>query len=344
MVHTILQHNLNMKQKNLLMRNIFVIVLITTITLAASGQESTVIKPQGKPLALIFSNFHNDYSDGNTFSAFEITRAYLGYEYTFSGEWDGYIVMDVGDPEAGDHQHAAFLKNAYVRYRKSNLSFLFGMIPTTQFKVSEGIWGYRYIEESYQDLYSFNASADIGLTIDYRFTNFLSADFSVFNGEGYHRLESDGFLRPSAGITVNPLESVTARIYADYMGDDVKQKSLAGFLAYQDNVINAGAEYNYQQNVGMTEGRDRFGPSFFATYIPVPNIKIFGRFDQLNSNTLAGENDPWQINRDGQLIIAGVEYAPLRGVKFAPNYRMWNPESGSLPTINSIYLNCEVRF
>ncbi len=327
------------------MRKIFVIVLLTTITLTtASGQESTNIKSQGKPLALIFSNFHKDFADGNSFQAFEITRAYLGYQYTFSGEWDGYIVLDVGDPEAGDHQHAAYLKNAFVRYRKSNLSFLFGMIPTTQFKVSEGIWGYRYIEESYQDLYSFNSSADIGFTIDYRFTDFLSADFSVFNGEGYHRLQSDDYGRPSAGITLNPVNTLTARIFADYMGGDVKQKSLAGFLAYQDNVFTAAAEYNYQQNVGMIDGRDRFGPSFFATYIPVPNIKIFGRYDALNSNTLEGDTDPWQINRDGQLIIAGVEYSPLRGVKFAPNYRMWNPESGSLPTTNSIYLNCEVRF
>ncbi len=327
------------------MRKIFVIVLLTTITLTvASGQETTGFKPQGKPLALIFTNFHNDYADNNTFSAFEITRAYLGYQYAFSAEWDGYIVLDVGDPEAGDHQYAAFLKNAYVRYRKSNLSFLFGMISTTQFKVSESIWGYRYIEKSYQDMYKFNSSADLGFTIDYRFADFISADFSVFNGEGYKRVQSDDFLRPSAGITLNPLESLTARIYADYMGDEVKQKSIAGFLGYEDNVFTAAAEYNYQENVGMTDGRDRFGPSFFTTYIPVPNIKIFGRYDQMNSNTLEGENDPWQINRDGQLIIAGVEYSPVRGVKFAPNYRMWNPENNSLPTINSVYLNCEVRF
>jgi hypothetical protein len=168
--------------------------------------------------------------------------------------------------------------------------------------------------------------------------------FPYLTGKGIPRLQSDEYVRPSAGVTLNPVASVTARVFADYMGDEVKQKSMAGFLAYQDNALTVGAEYNYQQNVGMTEDRDRFGPSFFATYIPVPNIKLFGRFDQMDSNTLAGENEQWQINRDGQLIIAGVEYSPLRGVKFAPNYRMWNPESGSLPTINSIYLNCEVRF
>jgi hypothetical protein len=307
-------------------------------------QEPATSQPQGKPLALIFSNFHRNFVNGQSFPAFEITRAYLGYEYTFSSEWYGYIVMDVGDPEAGNHQFAAFLKNAFLRYRHNRLSFFFGMIPTTQFKVSENIWGYRYIEESYQDLYNFNSSADIGFTIDYRFADFISADFSVFNGEGYKRVQRDEFLRPSAGITVNPVRELTARLYADYIGGEIKQKSLAAFMAYSGYIFTAGAEYNYQQNTGMIDGRNRFGPSIFATFIPIPNIKIFGRYDQLNSNTLEGENDPWQINRDGQLIIAGVEYSPLRGVKFAPNYRMWIPESGSLPTVNSIYLNCEVRF
>ena len=327
------------------MRKIFLLVLLTTLTLTnLFGQETSGAQPQGKPLALIFSNFHKDFSGGNRFQAFEIQRAYLGYQYAFNGEWDGYIVLDVGDPEAGDHQFSAFLKNAYLRYTKPDLTFLFGMVPTTQFKVEEDIWGFRYIEEVFQDLYSFSSSADLGATVKYDFTGFLSADLSVFNGEGYQRMQSDDYLRPALGITVFPVRQVTARFYADYMGGDVRQQSFSGFAAYRDNVLTIGAGYNYQQNVNMVEDRDRFGPSVFASYAPVPNIRVFGRFDRLSSNTPAGENEPWQLHRDGQLIIAGVEYSPLRGVKFAPNYRMWNPENGSLPVTNSFYLNCEVRF
>ncbi len=333
-----------MKQITLLLRKIFLIVLLALSTLATtSGQESTGVQPQGKPLSLIFSNFHKDFTDGNKFQAFEITRAYLGYQYTFNAEWYGYIVMDFGDPDAGDHQFSGFLKNAYLRYRKSNLTFLFGMVPTTQFKVEEDIWGYRYIEEVFQDLYSFSSSADLGATVKYDFADFISADISVFNGEGYQKMQGDDYLRPALGITAHALQSVTARVYADYLGGDVKQQSYSGFLAYKDNEVIVGGGYNYQQNVNMIEDRDRFGPSVFASYAPIPNVKIFGRYDRLNSNTLAGENEPWQIDRDGQLVIAGVEYSPIRGVKFAPNYRLWSSESDS-PSIHSIYLNCEVRF
>lgn len=320
-----------------------VVLLVTALFIGASGQEKSGSESQGKPVALIFSNFHTNYTDGNSYKAFEIQRAYLGYGYTFNSEWYGYVVLDVGDPEAGDHQFSAFLKNAYLRYTGSNLTFLFGMVPTTQFKVEEDIWGNRYIEEAFQDLYGFSSSADLGFTVKYDFAEFISADFSVFNGEGYHRLQSDEYLRPALGITAYPFQTITVRGYADYMGGDVKQKSFAGFAAYEDNILTVAGGYNYQQDVGMNEGRDRFGPSFFAGYVLYPNVKVFGRYDQLNSNTPAGESEPWQIARDGQLVIAGVEYSPLRGVKFAPNYRLWNPESDS-PAVHSLYLNCEVRF
>ena len=320
------------------------LLLLSFFSINSFGQESLFSENQGKPRALIFSNFHKDFTANNKSSAFEVTRAYLGYEYTFNPEWYGYIVLDVGDPQAGRNQFSAFLKNAFIRYRKSGLTFLFGMVPTTQFKVAEDVWGLRYVDEVFQDLYGFSSSADLGFTVQYQFADFIGADFSVFNGEGYHNLQGDDYMQPAAGITVHPVRVVTARLYADYMGGTIKQRSYSAFMAYQDNDLTAGAEYNFQQNVDMTEGRDRFGPSFFVTYNLFPNIKAFGRYDFLLSNTPEGENVPWQNNNDGQLIMAGVEYAPLRGIRFTPNYRMWKPEQNTLPMRHSIYLNCEVRF
>src|SRR5690606_36032894 len=187
-------------KKSIIKHILLFILLVPATAFMAFGQDSDPFKPKGKPVALIFSNFHKNFSGGSKSSAFEITRAYLGYEYTFSPEWHGYVVMDVGDPEAGDHQFSAFLKNAYLRYSKSNLTFLFGMVPTTQFNVEEDIWGYRYIDEVFQDLYGFSSSADLGFTVRYAFADFISADLSVFNGEGYHSVQQDDHLRRAAGL------------------------------------------------------------------------------------------------------------------------------------------------
>lgn len=328
------------------MKKLLLIWLFFTgiINVTFSQEKSEDFKPNGKPLALIFTNFHSDFTDGETLPFFEITRAYLGYEYNFSKQWYAKTTLDVGDPEAGKHQMAAFLKNAYMEFTNNNFSASFGLISTTQFKVSEKIWGYRYIEKSFQDAYKFNSSADLGFNLDYQFTDFVSADFSVLNGEGYKKLQADNFLRPGIGVTVNPVKSITARVFADYMGKDVKQQSLATFLAYTGKSLVLGAEYNYQQNYGMVEGQDIYGTSFFVTFQPSEKIKLFGRFDDLKSKVLAGETEPWQINKDGQLIMAGIEYAPVKGVKLAPNFRLWNTANELVPNTTSLYLNCELKF
>lgn len=278
-------------------------LIVSGIFTGAFGQnEINDFKPNGKPLALIFTNFNTAFSDGENLSAFEITRAYLGYEYNFSNEISAKIILDVGDPKVGDFQLTAFLKNAYVEYSKNNISASFGMISTTQFKVSEKIWGLRYIEKSFQDAYNFNSSADLGFNIDYSFTDFISADFSIFNGEGYKLIQSDNYVRPGFGITANPLKSVTARLFADTMGDTVKQQSLATILAYTGKKLILGAEYNYQTNFGMIDGRDIYGTSFFATFKANNNIMLFARFDDLKSKVLKGQNEPWQFNNDGQRL------------------------------------------
>jgi len=321
-------------------------LLLPGIITVAFGQEKTDdFKPNGKPLALIFTNFNTAFSDGETTPTFEITRAYLGYEYHFSKQWYAKTVLDVGDPEAGKHHMAAFLKNAYMEYENGKFAASFGLISTTQFKVSEKIWGLRYLEKSFQDAYKFNSSADLGFNIDYQFADFISADFSVINGEGYKNLQSDEFLRPGMGVTITTVKGITARVFADYMGkNDTIQQSLATFLAYTNKTLVLGAEYNYQKNHDMKEGHDLYGTSFFATYSPSNKVKLIARFDDLRSKTPNGKTENWNLKKDGKLIITGVEFSPVKGVKITPNIRYWSPASESIPSTTYAYLNLELKF
>lgn len=318
--------------------------IVTSSFSQSSTAEEEEFKPNGKPLALIFAHFRTQFTDGETKPAFGITRAYLGYEYNFSKEFYAKVVLDVGDPKIGAFEHVAYLKNAYVQYKKGNFKAYFGMISTTQFKVSEKIWGYRYIEKSFQDAYKFNSSADLGFNLDYKFNDFVSADFSIINGEGYKVLQNDDFVRPGLGVTAKPVKNITARVFADYMGDDVKQTSLATFLAYTSDKFILGAEYNYQWNYDLVDGQDQYGTSIYSTFKPKDNLKIFARFDDLKSTTIEGESLPWNVAKDGQLIMAGVEFDVIKGVKIAPNYRFWNEAEEGAPNSSFIFLNCELKF
>ena len=54
------------------------------IVLIGMSQTSEEFKPSGKPFVTIFSNVHSKITDGETATAFELSRLYLGYEYSFS--------------------------------------------------------------------------------------------------------------------------------------------------------------------------------------------------------------------------------------------------------------------
>ncbi len=325
--------------------SLLLFLVLGAITMGFSQESSEEFTPNGKPLALIFSNFHTAISNGETMPEFENTRAYLGYEYNFSKEFYAKVVFDVGNPkDDGAYELAAFLKNAYLQYETGSFKTVFGMISTTQFKVSEKLWGNRYMMKSYQDEYKFNSSADLGLSVDYTFADFISADFSITNGEGYKKLQGDSLVRFALGTTITPVKNVLARVYVDQMGDDVRQKSLATLLAYTNGKFTLAGEYNYQWNNDMVDGQNMYGTSIYSWYKPKSNMKLFARFDDLNSKKLTGESEAWNIDSDGQLLLAGFEYSPVKGVKITPNIRYWNPDLSSAENTTYLYLSVELKF
>jgi len=321
-------------------------VSICFITIATFGQnEKESFKPSGKVFMRVFSNFHSTITDGTSASAFELDRAYLGYDFNLSENFSGKVNIDIGNPGNGSaFEMTAYIKNAYLTYTKDKFSVSFGMIGTTQFEAQEKSWGNRYVEKSFQDAYKLGSSADLGIRASYNFTNWLSANLIVVNGEGYKKLQSDKNFKSGLGLTLVPVKNLTAFAYYDIMGKNETQSTLATFLGYDFGKASIGAEYNLQENVGYTANKSLSGASVYAAVLPFKNFKVFGRYDYLTSNTLTGETNNWNLSKDGNLIIAGVEFQPVKGVKISPNYRLWNPADGSKKPTSSFYISCDIKF
>ncbi len=317
------------------------IILVSDVTVA---QESTSFIPGGKPFAKIYTNLNYKYSGGEGRPAFQIKRAYLGYSYKFSPNFSAKINIDVADPGVGKLQMTAFVKNAYMHYEKNRFDFYFGMILTTQFKVQEKFWGKRWIAKSFQDEYKLGPSADIGFSTAYELCDFASADFWLVNGEGYKSIQSDGSLKTGLGLTLTPIQNLTARVYVDHMKDSSAQQTLATFLGYQAKRFSLASEHNYQANYNMEEGNDFYGWSFYTSIDLFKSFKFFGRYDNLTSLTPDGRDLPWNLSKDGQLFMAGIEFSPVKGVKVAPGFHGWKPADANQDFVNGFYLNFEYNF
>lgn len=331
-----------MKIKTSLLLIMAMLIALTEINLNAQSEEA--FTPYGKPLALVFTNVNTSFNKNGNSKAFEITRAYLGYEYFFSKNLYSRVNIDIGDPGVGKLQMTAYIKNAYLQYKQNNFSARIGMIGVDQYSLQEKQWGYRYVYKSFQDAYNFGPSADLGAAIEYSPAKFITLNVSVLNGEGYKKLQSDSTFKTTFGITVRPFDGFELRGYYDMMKHNYNQASLALYAGYTYKDIKAAIEYNNQKNNGMINNHDFSGISAYSSYRLNEKYSIFARYDKLWSSTLSGDINPWNYNKDGQIFIIGFDYSPSKGVKLAPTYLGWSPDNKSLAFTSTIALNIEIKF
>lgn len=305
------------------------IVSLMTLTLTAglqlSGQVSE-FTPTGKPIFLVFSNVNYAINrDGNS-HGFEITRLYLGYEYSFSKNFSARANIDVGDPGVGGLQMTAYVKNAFMQYKTGDFTGRIGMIGTDQYNLIEKQWGYRYIFKTLQDEFGFGPSADLGAAVEYSLSDFISLDASVLNGEGYKKVQSDSIFKYTMGITIRPAGGLVLRGYTDFMKKDFLQNTISLFAGYTYKNFSAGLEYSHQENTRMISQRDFDGISAFASLRFGSGYSVFARYDDLGSSIPEPLTEPWNYGRDGRLFMGGFEFSPVKGIRIAPVYMGWMPD------------------
>jgi hypothetical protein len=331
-----------MKKKSPILLFLVLIIILANCDIIA--QADNTFTPYGKPVVLIFTDVRSTFTKSDYSKSFDLTRAYLGYEYFFSKNISSKINIDVADPSVGKLQMTAFIKNAYVRYKKDNFSARFGMIGVDQFNIQEKQWGYRYIYKSFQDEYGFGPSADLGAAFEYSPVKYISVDVSILNGEGYKKLQADSTFKESIGLTIKPYKGFVLRGYFDMMNNNYNQTTMALYAGYTYKNIKIGVEYNDQKNNGMINNHDFSGVSLYSSVALAKKFTVFGRYDNLWSTTLTGQNDPWNYDKDGELFMAGFDYSPTPGVKIAPNFQRWSPGNKSKSFSSTIALNFEIKF
>jgi len=316
------------------------------ITIFAFTIIGLTVMAQGKPSAKIFSNFNYNISDNdNAYKAFEIKRAYLGYGYSLSDAFSTQVTFDIGKNSSGS-DYTAFLKIASVSWKASDkMNVNFGMIGTKNFKFMEKTWGHRYIYKSLQDQHKWANSADAGVSVDYKVNGKFTLDAQILNGEGYKKLqESNGLFRGSAGITYTVSEKLALRLNRDvvprenYGTNDAHQNTTSAAMAYSGEGFKLGLEYNLQENANNVINQERTGISAYGNYALNNGMSIFGRYDELSS-----ENQ-WNISKDGNFIILGVEKEMVKGLKIALNYQSWTSEIEGTDSKDFVYMNFEYKF
>jgi len=324
-------------------------------------QTDSTFKPSGKVGVKVYGNFHSTFTKEKNqkgkiqrkhYAAFEITRAYLGYNYQIKKNLTGFAKMDVGKGTASDY--SAYLKNAGLSWDiNQDLSLSFGLINTLQFHLQEEIWGKRYLYKSFQDEYEYSSSADAGLTVHYKLNKYLKLDAGIFNGEGYKKAQDlNGQFQYAAGITFMPVKGLYIRGYYDFYAISrphndslASTNSIAAFVGYKTDKFSIGAEYNLQNNSRNLKKHNRKGVSIYGEYWITDKIGVFGRYDQLTSNKIhSTDSYSWNRENDQSVSIGGLEYQATEKTFVSLNYRYINPEKTGGYPVNALYFNVQIAF
>lgn len=305
---------------------------------ALSAQAQAEL-PRGKAIVRVFSNFHTGLGKTNDERGFELERSYLGYEYALTPNLKVKGVMDIGtSKQVDDYQHIAYIKNAQLSWKVKGLTLNGGLISCTQFGVQEKFWGHRYVMKSFQDVYKFGNSADLGISVAYDFAPWISADAIVVNGEGYKKLQIKDGLQYGLGLTVRPLKSLTLRLYGGMNEGKLPGQqdvyNVAGFAGYAHPAFAVGVEYNGQYNAGFAEDADRQGVSAYGQVKCCQWLDVFGRYDFVESRRKASKE------KDEQTVLLGAEFKLGKYVKLSPNFRLSLPKASDADNEYAAYLSC----
>lgn len=316
-------HNNVINMKRLLFSIAFYIIFITKL----------LSNPTGDPVITVFAGHHAGLGRYNEKSGFELTRAYIGYQFELSPALSGKVIVDAANPSSGSSSTSIVLKHAQLTWSDKGFTVNAGMIGLLQFSLQEKAWGYRYIEDSYQAIKGMGPSADLGITAQYQLTSWIAVDLSVTNGEGYKKVSNDNNYRYATGLTLLPFPELTLRAYADvYSGEPDNQQTLSLFAHYKYSAFSLGAEYNAQINHQFTKGNRIAGYSAYATFSLSERWNIFGRYDYAHA---ANNDNPIWYSGLRDLLFAGVEYRPLKQLRIAPNYRY----GYAADPVHEIYVN-----
>lgn len=316
-------------------------VLFFVCTNLSAQTDTTTFKSSGQIITRIFADYSAGLNNYSNNSGFDITRALLGYNYCITPTLQARVVIDGAAGHSTNNKLEVYLRNAYLNWCDKGFDVYVGEIGMLKFATQEKFWGHRYVMKSFQDENKMSASVDVGLTAKYAFTSNLSADLTIVNGEGYKEVKKDNSNRYGLGLTYQPINSITLRAVGDLYNESADMRdslpegvltvdyaneySLSLFGGYKDKIVTAGVEYAHVFNKGFIQDKEVYGFSVYSTVKIAPKWQVYARYDNLDSSSPSNFGTEWN-DRDGQAMIAGVQFQPLKQLKISPNFRSFNPD------------------
>lgn len=341
------------------MRSIYALVALLLFTGVSFAQNLP------KFSGLMFGDYYymaqnHDPSQVNM-QAFEYRRIYLTADYTIDNDfWARFrLESDPTGSNLGNGKLSTWMKDAFIDWKNpiGNSDLVIGLQGTWNINMAEGIFGYRPLEKTIQDLHGISASRDLGVSLTERFTHEFSAGLFLGNNSG----NSGGLYPDNANGSVTNVNlaykyktgylflqyasnGLTVLLDGQYSGAAKQQDISTGDLIvnYKTKTYGIGVQ-GFINTVSKANpdgsNLNRNGVSFNGWVTLVKDLNLVGRYDIYDGNSdktyqnvTLGPNQFLYCTQN--FLLAALDYKVNDHVHFMPNleYTTYGV-SGSKPDV-----------
>lgn len=277
----------------------------------------------------------------------ELKRFYLGVDHKFNDMFSANLTTDFRYNANGTGKDVlVYVKKAYVQAKFSPAFVVrVGAADLPWVPFMEGLYGYRFVENTLIDRTKFGTSSDWGVHVGGTLAHgVVSYAASAINGAGYKTLSrSSNTIDLEGRINVNPVKEITLGVggYVGKLGKSAanlpgsatphQATRLNAVAAYTGKRVRAGIEYfaATNWNTVTTPVRDKSnGWSTFASFAVTPKIGVFGRYDLVKPS-----RDIAPALKDHYFNV-GVDYKPIPPLDFALVFKRDRANDGFISTSN----------
>jgi hypothetical protein len=271
----------------------------------------------------------------NTGTGFDIKRAYVSVDHKFNDVWSANVTTDM-QYNSTLSATEFYVKKAYVQAKLDDaLVFRFGASDMPWIPFAEGVYGYRYVDQTLIDRTKFGTSSDWGVNVNGKLAGgMINYSVSVVDGAGYkaplrtNSMDIEGRVNLNVSNFVLAVGGYDGKLGKACYGCSTPNTATRfdALAAWVDPHFRLGVEYFSENDwKSVTGGSDKAnGTSVFGSVVIAPKWSVFGRYDWANLNTVPTPH----VQENGYYNV-GVQWQPTNIVDLAVLYKHDSIEHGS---------------
>lgn len=305
--------------------------LFSRLTIALLAVTSSVLA-QPKFSGLFFGDWYyvmnNHVGSQKTMQAFDYRRIYLTADYAIAEDVTARFRLesDPGSSSLGAGNNtgklSTMVKDAWFQINKvtDGGNMVIGLQGTPNINMAEGIFGYRPLEKTIQDLHGISASRDLGVSFNQKFSEQFLGGVLLGNNSG-NGVWTNKYKAAYLYVQYNPMKELTVLVDGQYNGVDTSSFNRTAdiIVNYANSAFSVGAQYflNGKNAHAGTPTVKQNGISLNGWAALSDNLRLVVRYDNYtpdvdHKNTSLGTSTQ-------SFILGALDWTIKKNVHIMPN-------------------------